>query len=409
MTIVLPPTYDRVGRHGLSPEVAHDESARFNFLTSLNVHLGQKLFPGTKLAFEQRVLPEFEKSRGRPPHDQCEVRDAMRADPLYQIWAASRRCTMEMRQQAGRHLILRQSAQLTAKAAAYNAGKNTLMLDDSVRPPDYLTQVDNHWMPGSYFGEAVPGDVLAGACYEAGVFVTTAGSMSARGDGAGRALVRFLAEKHPSFSPKRILDIGAGIGTNTLPLAKAFPDAEVVAVDVAAPTLRYAHARAQSLGFTNVQFVQASADDLPFQPESFDWIQSTMVWHETSVETIRLGLKRIYSMLRPGGLTLHIEQPNFSAATPLWDRFARDWDAWFNNEPFWRKLHTMDLFGEMEAAGFARAHMFDDTTEADIEPGMYQDWASTLSRHKPELKRADGASNDGARKGEFWYLFGAWK
>jgi hypothetical protein len=108
-------------------------------------------------------------------------------------------------------------------------------------------------------------------------------------------------------------------------------------------------------------------------------------------------------------LTLHIEQPNFNATTPLWDRFTRDWDAWFNNEPFWRKLHTMDVFAEMEAAGFARAKMFDDSTEADIEPGMYQAWASTLSRHKPELKRADGAANEGARKGEFWYLFGAWK
>jgi ubiquinone/menaquinone biosynthesis C-methylase UbiE len=233
--------------------------------------------------------------------------------------------------------------------------------------------------------------------------------LSARGDGAGRALAKYLGEKFPEFRPKRILDLGAGIGVNTLPLATAWPDAEVVAVDVAAPTLRYAHARAQSMGFTNVQFIQAGIDDLPFPPASFDWVQSTMVWHETSAATLRRGLERIRDMLRPGGLTLHIEQPNFNATTPLWDRFTRDWDAWFNNEPFWRKLHTMDVFAEMEAAGFARAKMFDDSTEADIEPGMYQAWASTLSRHKPELKRADGAANEGARKGEFWYLFGAWK
>lgn len=409
MSSVLPPTYDRVGRHGLSPDVTHDEIARFNFLTNLNVHVGQRIFPGTKLAFEKRVAPEFEKDAGRPLRDQCEVRDAIRRDPLYQVWAATRRSTMEMRQQAGRHLALRQLNRMSAKAAALNAGKDTLMLDARIAMPDYLSQVDNHWMPRGYSGEVVPGDVVAGASYEAGLFVTTAGSMSARGDGAGRALVRYLAESFPDFKPRRILDLGAGVGVNTLPLAAAFPDADVVAVDVAAPTLRYAHARAQAMGYGNVQFIQASIDNLPFSPESFDWIQTTMVWHETSVATVREGLKKIFELLRPGGLTLHIEQPNFTADTPLWDRFTRDWDAWFNNEPFWRKLHTMDVFDEMATAGFARDRLFDGTTEADIEPGMYQDWASTLSRHKPELKRTEGAANDGARKGEFWYLFGAWK
>ncbi|MBM3512602.1 MAG: class I SAM-dependent methyltransferase [Alphaproteobacteria bacterium] len=409
MSSVLPPTYDRVGRHGLSPDVTHDETARFNFLTNLNVHIGQKIFPGTKLAFESRVAPAFDKAHGRALRDQCEVRDAMKCDPLYQFWAATRRSTMEMRQQSGRHVVLRQLGKMSAKAAALNAGKNTLVLDPRVTPPDYLAQVDNHWMPGSYYSEATPGDVLSGAAYEAGLFVTTAGSMSARGDGAGRALVRYLAEKFPDFKPRRILDLGAGVGVNTLPIVQAFPDAEVVAVDAAAPTLRYAHARSQAMGYGNVQFIQASADDLPFPANSFDWIQTTMFWHETSVATVRAGLKKIHEMLRPGGLTLHIEQPNFAADTPLWDRFTRDWDAWFNNEPFWRKLHMMNVFDEMAAAGFGRDRLFDGATEADIEPGMYQDWASTLSRHKPELKRADDAANDGARKGEFWYLFGAWK
>ncbi|MDX2144010.1 MAG: methyltransferase domain-containing protein [Rhodospirillaceae bacterium] len=405
---VLPPTYDRVGRHGVSPELSHDEIARFNFLTNLNVHLGQAVFPATKLAFEKRVRPAFQHTQGRDFASQREIRDAMKADPVYQAWAALRRNTMEMRQQAGRHVVMRQLGPLNDKVAALNSGKATLKLDDAMRAPDYIAQVDNHWMPGSYYTETVPGDASAGASYEVGTFVTTAGSMSASGDGGGRALVNFVRARFPNFRPKRILDLGAGIGVNTLPLAGAFPEAEVIAADVAAPMLRYGHARAQSLGYTNVRFVQMDADHLDLAPQSFDWVQTTMMLHETSAATVATVMRRAFDLLKPGGLMLHVEQPNFTPQMTLWERFTRDWDSWYNNEPFWGKLHTMDVFALMTAAGFARDKQFETFTEADIEPGRYQPWASTLSRHKPELNKT-GAANDGARKGEHWYLFGATK
>lgn len=408
MPPVLPPTYDRVGRHGASPDVSHDETARFNFLTNLNVFLGQRVFPGTKLAYEKRVLPKQVQDRQREFASQREIRQAMRAEPIYQSWAALRRTTMEMRQQAGRHIVLRQLDQLNARIQKHNAGKNTLQLDASVKIPRYIAEVDNHWMPGSYYTEVTPGDAGAGASYDAGVFVTTAGSMSAYGDGGGRSIVNFVKERFPKFQPKRILDLGAGIGVNTLPIAAAFPDAEIIAVDVAAPVLRYGHARAQSMGYTNVQFVQADADNLRFAPGSFDWVQTTMVLHETCEQTVRTIFRRAHELLTPGGLMLHVEQPNFAPDTPLWDRFTRDWDSWYNNEPFWAKFHTMDVFELMTTAGFVRNAQFEARSEADIEPGRYQPWASTLSRHKPELNKA-GDANDGARKGEHWYLFGATK
>ncbi len=44
--------------------------------------------------------------------------------------------------------------------------------------------------------------------------------------------------------PRRILDLGSGPGVATCVLARAFPDAEVVAVDAATPLLDRVHARA---------------------------------------------------------------------------------------------------------------------------------------------------------------------
>jgi SAM-dependent methyltransferase len=408
MSGILPPTYDRTGRHGVSPEVSHDESARFNFLTNLNVYLGQKLFPGTRLAYEKRVRPRHIEQAGEDFKSHQEIREEMRADPFYQAWAALRVNTMEMRQQAGRHVVLRQFDAMNAKIAAANAGKNTLQLDDRIAVPGYLSQVDNHWMPGSYYSEITPGDAGACASYEVGLFVTTAGSMSAYGDGAGRAVVRFIKERFPNFSPKRILDLGGAFGINALPFAAAFPDADVIVADVGAPALRYGHARAQSMGFTNVQFVQANAEQTHFESESFDWIQTTMTLHETSAEAVVNIMKECQRLLKPGGMMLHLEQPNFTPETPLWDRFTRDWDAWYNNEPFWAKFHTMNVFDLMRDAGFAPENHFEGRAKADIEAGRYQPWAGTLARHAPEQKAATPAT-ESARKGEGWYLFGATK
>ena len=408
MANTLPPTYDRAGRHALSPEADHDEMARFNFLTNLNVHLGQNISPGNRSAFDKRVNPAFKKETGKDLATTPQVRNAMRKDSYYQCWAALRRNTMEQRQQAGRHLVLRQFDSLVDKTKAFNDGKDTLVIDDGLEIPRYLATVDNHCMPGSYYTEIAPDDILAGANYESGLFVTTAGSMSSKGDGGGRSVVNFVKEQFEDFAPKRILDLGAGIGTNTLPIAAAFPDAEVVAVDVGAPMLRWGHARAQALGYDKVKFIQADGDHLDFEPGSFDWVQTTMFWHETSTTAIQSMMNKILDLMAPGGLFLNVEQPNFTPDTPLYDRFTRDWDSWYNNEPFWSKLHVMDVFEIMENAGFEREKMFDGGTEADIEQGQFQPWSSTLSRHKPELKEGGDVKHN-AYKGERWYLFGGTK
>jgi ubiquinone/menaquinone biosynthesis C-methylase UbiE len=393
----------------MMPEVRHDEIARFNFLTNLNVHLGTRVFPGTRLAFEKRVTPAYKKAKGRPPATSQEVRDEMRKDPYYQVWAALRRNTMEMRQQAGRSVVYRQLDRLVAKARALNDAKPTLRLKPETKIPRYLAAVDNHCMPGSYYTEVTADDVSGPANYDVGIFVTGAGSMSARGDGGGRAIARFVRERFPDFKPKRIMDLGAGIGGNTLPIAAAFPDAEVIAVDVAGAMLRYGHARAQALGFDKVKFVQAAMEDLDFAPGSFDWIQTTMFWHETSTQAVAQGLAKIHDLLAPGGLTLNVEQPNFTETTPVWEQFTKDWDAWYNNEPFWAKLHTMNVLDAMADAGFSRDKLFEAGTSAEIEPGFYQPWSGSLARHDPEKTNAAPPPTNRGYKGERWYLFGAWK
>jgi hypothetical protein len=248
------------------PQTTHDEKARFNFLAHLNRHLASKFLPGVKIAYEARVAPANPAPKTR--HD---VRKHLVSDPLFQHWSALRRNTMELRQQAGRWVTIRQADELNGRAKELTEGDDRLQLNPDLEIPNYLSQIDHHCMPGSYHDELVPGDVTGAANYDCGIFATTGGGLGRYNDGGGHAVVAWMKKNRPDFAPKRILDVGCGLGQSVLPIAEAYPEAEIVCVDIGAPILRYGLARAKVMGVENVRFVQANAEDLSmFEDESFD-------------------------------------------------------------------------------------------------------------------------------------------
>jgi SAM-dependent methyltransferase len=389
-----PPPWTDVARHGVFPEGRHDEIARFNFLASFNQHLAASVFPGNRLAYETRVEPAFVAEKGRPPETRQEVRKAMGKDGFYRFWSGLRRTYMEMRQENGRTMVLRQLDSLIDKARALNEGAQTLKLDPTIAQPRYAAAVDIHCMPGGYHSEIAVDDVAAAANYDSGLFATTGGLMGRYTDGGGRAIGDWLDKNQPDFKPCRILDLGTGIGHNVLPLARKFPGAEVWAIDTAAPMLRYGHARAKSLGYSNVHFVQMDAENITLPDASFDLITTAQFWHETSTVALRRIMKAIHAKLAPGGLTLSLEQPPFRGMSP-YEAFIRDWDSHNNNEPFWTTLHDMNMVEEMEKAGFAR----DDIFETRFPPVLEPDFAGATATVK---------GKDFGR-GAGWYGFGGWK
>lgn len=391
-----PPDYRVVGRHAVFPQTSHDEIARLNFLAHMNRHLSTRVMPHVKTAWDQRAGPKFEKEQGRVPKDRHEVRKALLGDPAFQTWSALRRMIMEQRQQAGRWASIRQAEQLAAKARTLTEGDARLQLDPALPIPRYVSAVDHHCMPGSYHAELFPGDVSGAANYDHAIFATTGGMLGHYSDGGGHAVVKWVRRNLPDFRPKRILDIGATLGHNVVPIAQAFPDAEVVAIDVGAPMLRYALARAKSLGVDNIRFVQADGSDLSmFADESFDWVQTTMFLHELSYSSMRAIFRESYRVLKPGGVVLHVEQPQYAAGMPLFEQAMRDWDAFYNNEPFWSSLHEIDLDAYLAEAGFDRARLIHDGVTAVVDKDIFPD-------------AADDDSEDYGRKAA-WHVIGARK
>jgi len=390
-----PPDYRAVGRHDVFPATTHDEIERFNFLAQMNRHLGTRVLPAVKTAFEQRVAPRVE-AQGGCFADRHDVRKALLEDPYYQTWSALRRMTMEQRQQAGRWVAVRQAEELAAKVDQVIANDPGFTADPAVTIPRYVSAVDHHCMPGSYHTELFPGDVSAAANYDSGIFATTGGMLGRYSDGGGQAVLQWVRRNFPDFKPRRILDIGATLGHSVLPLAAAFPDAEVIAIDVSVPVLRYALARARSLGVDNIHFVQADGADLKkFAAESFDWVQTTMFLHELSYGSMRAIMRESFRVLKPGGIVLHVEQPQYAKDMPLYEQAMRDWDAFYNNEPFWSTMHEIDLDGFLIQAGFKREQLIHDGVTAVVDREVFPD-------------AADEGGEDYGRKAA-WHVVGARK
>ena len=390
------PDYRMVGRHDVFPHTTHDEIERFNYLAQMNRHLAARVLPHVKTIFDRRVAPRVVANGGRfdNRHD---VRKALLSDPYYQTWSALRRMTMEQRQQAGRWVAVRQAEELAAKVdrvlAEHPGGYEE---DPTVKIPRYVSAVDHHCMPGSYHTELFPGDVSAAANYDSGIFATTGGALGLYSDGGGKALVRWVHRNLPGFEPKDILDIGTTVGHNLLPVAAAYPRAQAVGVDVSRPVLRYALARARSLGVENVRFVQADGADLSrFADNSFDWVQTAMFLHELSYSSIRAIMRESFRVLRPGGVVLHLEQPQYTKEMSLFEQAMRDWDAFYNNEPFWSTMHEIDLDGFMIEAGFKGPDLIHGAVTAIVSGDALSDVAADKTE-------------DYGRKAR-WHLIGARK
>jgi len=372
-----PPDYRVIGRHGVFPQTSHDEIERINFLAQMNRHLAARVVPGVKAAFDARVVPAFEAAHGRPMANRHEARKAMLEDQSFATWSALRRMTMEQRQQAGRWTAIRQREDLNARGMALIEGDDRLALNPALKIPRYVSAVDHHCMPGSYHTEYAPDDFTNGANYDHAGFVTTSGLLGKYSDGGGHAVVQWVKKNLPDFAPKRIVEFGGTVGHSSLPLAQAFPDAELTIVDLGAPVLRYGLARAKSLGVNNVRFVQADAENLRdvFADGAFDWVQTTMFLHELSTSALRNIFAESHRLLRKGGIVLHVEQPQYTPDMPLFEQAMRDWDAFYNNEPFWSRMHEMDLDAEMERAGFDRSTIIHGGVYGVVDREIFPDAA----------------------------------
>ncbi len=224
-------------------------------------------------------------------------------------------------------------------------------------------------MPGGYTANLDDGNALQGALMDRGGAVymlgRTGGLMN---DGRGQTAMSHVLARFPDLEPQRILDMGCGVGASTLPAAEAFPDAEVHGIEVGASVLRYAHARAEHLGY-GIHFSQQSAEHTDFEDGSFDLVYSCALIHETSHAAVPNICKEMHRLLKPGGVAVHLEVPIRYDELDIWGQLICDFESRYNNEPFWTGALKADLTGELEKAGFTDVAGGFQAATRKAEPG----------------------------------------
>jgi SAM-dependent methyltransferase len=102
-----------------------------------------------------------------------------------------------------------------------------------------------------------------------------------------------------------ILEVGCGVGAQTITLAQRSPQAHFTSIDISADSLAEAKRRANRAGLSNVEFRQADIFALPFQAESFDHVFVCFVLEHLARPNEALAILK--GLLRPGGSITVIE------------------------------------------------------------------------------------------------------
>jgi ubiquinone/menaquinone biosynthesis C-methylase UbiE len=127
-------------------------------------------------------------------------------------------------------------------------------------------------------------------------------------------------------SPRdRVLDAGCGSGSMSRLIARTYPQADVVGVDLREPYLDFARSRASAQDIRNLTFRSADVFALPFADATFDvvWTKYLLQW----LKEPKRALKELTRVVRPGGLIVSCDFAGFAVdhfpVTPEFDRQVR--------------------------------------------------------------------------------------
>ena len=390
--------------HDLNVAKSREQRARERSVSSLRAYILNDLANDMRADYETSVVPEIAARGDEPPVDGPGVHKLLRERDSFRLYSSLRCAAQELVWNSVIDSINASGDALEEAcerlAADRERADGSLTLDPSLERPEYYDAVDVHLMPGNYDGSAGSG-VLPGAVYDNGFNVFAFGAMGKEHNDIGMSMANFVRLRYPDLEPQTVVDVGCTIGHNTLPWKQTFPDAEVYGIDVAAACLRYAHARAQSLG-VSAHFKQGNSDRLGFDDNSVDVVFSSMFLHELPKKHIERYLREAHRVLRPGGVLINMELPPNSAMTP-YDSFYLDWDSYYNNEPFYKNFRDQDYRALCVDSGFASESFFESVMPrfTYVEEAVF---AAAIGG-AAEFDEDTGRLSDSIQ----WYAFGAQK
>jgi SAM-dependent methyltransferase len=340
--------------------LTHDDIARVGFMVALKKRVNLAMGTEIRRQFDAEIAPQLAREAGRPlsdtnKADRKAAKAALETTDVYKSWAALTYISQGMMWDVVEGVLDHDLARLQRAFDIYStrpAKLGSLKLNPALKLPKNISKTEIHRQPGGFCFERHATDITAGARYNGGGLMYSAGKgrRAVAGQSGGDFVLSVVRERYPDFKPRRILELGCGTGRNTPSYKRLCPEAEVYAVDIAPGLLRWAHAYAEAEGQA-VHFVQMDATQLDFPDESFDLVVSHILGHETTQRGLPKWVSEAWRVLAPGGVAFHVDVPIQPGFLKLADQVMNDWQVRHNGEPFWMGWADADLKAIMSAAG----------------------------------------------------------
>lgn len=161
----------------------------------------------------------------------------------------------------------------------------------------------------------------------------------------------------------RVLDLAGGTGDLTRKFSKIVgPSGKVVLADINSSMLNVGRDRLTDQGYVgNIEYVQANAECLPFEDNSFDVI--TIAFGLRNVTDKDAALRSMARCLKPGGrlLVLEFSKPTNPLMSKAYDLYS------FTALPFMGKVVTNDAESYKYLAESIRMHPDQETLKSMME------------------------------------------
>ena len=111
---------------------------------------------------------------------------------------------------------------------------------------------------------------------------------------------RRLIEQMRLEKSHRVLDLGCGTATLTVLIKRAYPEVEIIGLDIDPKILDIARSKVQKAGL-DIKLDQGSAFELPYPDNSFDRVVSSLVIHHLTRDNKARTFREVFRVLKPGG------------------------------------------------------------------------------------------------------------